>query len=176
METAAPAVDVGSRIDPGGEEDVDPPPLPIEPETVACETGVADRRGRESRPGAPAQGPPPPPQGVRPPAGQGGCDPYGFQQSPWSQPFRGERLEIARPAEQPGMRDERAESRDTQKEPGIAVLGSADGRRRQRLDGKPLLRREVRLLARVHRAPRDVRAVAGRRLDRLEPERIEDAR
>src|ERR1700712_274865 len=60
VEAPAPAVNVHRRIDPGAEQDEDPAPFRVDPEAVACETGVTEGGGRE-RPASAAVEPSPPP-------------------------------------------------------------------------------------------------------------------
>src|SRR6185295_13720988 len=95
MEAPAPAIDVRRGIETGTEQDEDPSPFRIDPETRTCETGVTECGGRKRPPGTGAEGPPPPAQGERAAAFQGLGHALRIQHAAGRQPFRAEPPQVA---------------------------------------------------------------------------------
>src|SRR6185295_7367429 len=176
MEAPAPAIDVRRGIETGTEQDEDPSPFRIDPETRTCETGVTECGGRKRPPGTGAEGPPPPAQGERAAAFQGLGHALRIQHAAGRQPFRAEPPQVAGGGEQTRMPADASAGSERDEEAGVAVLGRAHRGRPEIRNRDALPRRQLHFLASAHERHGDVRLVPRRWLDRGEAERAQEAR
>src|SRR6185295_3180950 len=176
MEAPAPAMHVRRGIETGTEENVDTPSFRVDPETVACETGVTESRGRKGPPGAAAERPSPPAEGERASAFQGMGHALRLQHAPRRQPFRAQPPQIAGAAEKTGMAANAATGSEAHQEAGVAVLRQAGGGRTEIRHIESLPCRQPDLLARPHTGHREIRSLPGRRRDRGESQRSQNPR